>query len=94
MGTQCFSGYICVILFLTGRQIHLDLVRKLRNDNIQPAIDAIIHAALSKNPRKRYLVGNDANTIWNLMATIPTFMGDTILNAITKPPTPSAMKKR
>ena len=89
-----FRLYLCYIRFLTGRQIHLDLVRKLSNKNIQPVIDAIIHAVLSKNPRKRYLVGTDANTIWNLMAMIPTFMGDIILNTITKPPAPSAMRKR
>ena len=88
-----FRLYFCLLVLLTARQIHLDLVRKLTNKNIQPVIDAIIHAVSSKNPRKRYLVGNDANTIWKLMAMIPTFMADTILNAITKPPTPSAMKK-
>ena len=88
-----FRLYFCLLVLLTARQIHLDLVRKLTNKNIQPVIDAIIHAVLSRNPRKRYLVGNDANTIWKLMAMIPTFMADTILNVITKPPTPSAMKK-
>ena len=80
--------------FFIGRQIHQDLVEKLANRNVQPVIDAIFHAAFSRNPKKRYVVGKDGNTIWMLMTVLPTFLGDFILNAITKPQTPFLMKNQ
>ena len=80
--------------FFKGRQIHKDLVEKLANKNVQPVVDAILHATFSRNPKKHYVVGKDGNTIWMLMTVLPTFLGDFILNAITKPPTPSVMKNQ
>ncbi|XP_057314202.1 short-chain dehydrogenase/reductase family 9C member 7-like [Hydractinia symbiolongicarpus] len=68
------------------------LLRDLASRDIKKVTNTIKHATLSCNPKRRYVVGFDAHTIWTMIATLPTFMGDFILNFCAKQATPEAMK--
>ena len=63
--------------------------------NLGEVPNKICHALLSSNPKSRYLVGQDANTILFLMATLPSSFGDYVsTRLILKTVIPAAMKEK
>ena len=54
----------------------------------------ICHALLSARPKSRYLIGFKANTIFLLIAILPTSVGDYILRLLEHPVVPAAMKEK
>lgn len=66
------------------------LVSKLASPRLNNVVDAICHAVLSSSPKPRYRVGTDANSLWMLIATLPTNVGDFIVNLLAKPAKPAA----
>lgn len=70
-----------------------DLVDKLASKKIHKVVDAVAHAVTSRYPKSRYPVGFDANTLWMVIATLPTPIGDFITNFLAAPVTPAAVKR-
>lgn len=68
------------------------LVTKLASCDIGKVVGAVCDAVTSSRPRLRYAVGVDANTLWMVIATMPTWVGDLITKVLAQPATPSAMK--
>ncbi len=61
--------------------------------DLNPVVDAYIHAAIGKYPRARYLIGIDAKYIAVPLQCLPEWLGDWILlHVLTNRPKPLACK--
>ncbi|XP_060576832.1 17-beta-hydroxysteroid dehydrogenase type 6-like [Ruditapes philippinarum] len=59
------------------------LVKKVASSNVHEVVDAYINAITSRFPRKRYLIGFDANYIFRPLSILPEFISDWVLKKIT-----------
>jgi len=69
-------------------------LEKLTSSRVSDVLDAYEHALLGVRPRARYVVGNDARFFWLPIQAMPEWLGDWILEFMTKDtPIPAVIKK-
>ena len=57
-----------------------EMVDKYCSDELWRVVEAYAHALFSRYPRHRYIIGNGAFFVLNVMARLPEWLQDYLLN--------------